>query len=98
MKALDRGSAVLIEVEFRKQTPFGTAALFDPTAPKVTITDAAGVERVTDAALTRSALGQYYYICQTATGWATGVYAVKVTSSDGGYADVTIGPGEFGLR
>lgn len=67
MTNIDRGSAVLIEVEFKKQTPFGTAVLFDATNPKVTITDSAGTDKVTDAALTRSALGQYYYVCQTST-------------------------------
>jgi len=96
--AFDKGSAVLVEVEFRKQTPFGTADFFDPASPKITITDPGGTDKVVDAALTKDTTGKYHYICQTAVDWQSGKYTGKVTGGDGAYTDVTINKEVFKLR
>lgn len=98
MQTYDKGSAIIIEVEFKKQTPFGSAAYFDPSTAKVTVTDPTGTNKVTDASLTQSTTGKYYYICQTETTWAAGIYSVKVTSTDGSASDVTVDYTGFKLR
>ena len=94
----DKGSSVLIEVEFKKQTPFGTSSYFDPTSSSITITDPDGTDVVSAAALTSSGVGQYYYICQTLVTWASGGYKVEVTASDGVNSDVTVDPQGFILE
>ena len=90
MEKYDRGSAIVIEVEFKQHTPFGTDAYFDPTDPKITITDPQSVAKVTDSALTKSSTGKWYYICQTTTSWDVGIYKSKVTATSGTYNDITI--------
>lgn len=95
---LDKGSAIVLEVEFKQHTPFGTDAYFDPTVPKVSVIDKMGVLKVTDADLIKSTVGQYYYVCQTATNWDTGKYQVKVTATSGAYSDVTINTAGFELK
>jgi hypothetical protein len=85
----DRGSAVLLEVEFKKRTPFVGDALFDPASSTITITDNLGTVRVSAASLTQSATGQWYYICQSEVTWRTGEYKVVISASDGTNADIT---------
>ena len=97
MTTYDRGSAVVIEVEFKQHIPFGADAYFDPTVPKVTVTDPTGVEKVAAADLTKSTTGKWYYICQTATGWSAGIYQAKVTATSGSYTDITINAMSFKL-
>lgn len=97
MQTHDKGSAIIIEVEFKKQTPFGTAAYFDPTTPKITIKDSTGMAVITDANLTKSAVGKWYYICQTLSTWNAGAYTAVVTATDGTWNDITILK-VFGLR
>lgn len=98
MITVDRGSAVLLEVEFKRTTPFGTEDYFDPTTPKITVTDPAGTVKTNAADLLRQATGKWYYICQTETTWAVGIYGVKITSSDGTASDVTVDDFGFKLR
>lgn len=86
----DKGSAVVLEVEFKQYTPFGATAYFDPTSPKVSVIDNTGVFKVTDGVLTKSTVGKYYYVCQTGTSWEKGFYQVKVTATSGAYTDVTM--------
>ena len=93
----DRGSVLVLQVEFKKQTPFGTLDYFDPTVPKITITDPGGTDKVSAADLTKSTVGKYYYLCQTATTWMPGKYKTKVTATDGSYTDVTVDPEAFEL-
>ena len=98
MESFDRGSTVLVQVEFKRNVPFGDPEYFDPTTPKITIYDAAGLPKVTDADLQKQAVGKYYYICQTAVNWATGIYSGKSTGSDGSYSDVTTAVDLFVLK
>lgn len=93
----DRGSSVLIEVEFQKNTPYGDAEYFDPSTSEINISDPEGTLKVDSAALIKSAVGKYYYICQTATNWLPGEYRIEVLASDGTYSDVTITPNGFEL-
>ena len=86
----DRGSSVVLEVEFKQYTPFGTTVYFDPTIPKISVTDEAGTLKVTEATLLKSTVGKYYYVCQTGTDWIEGLYKSKVTATSGAYTDVTI--------
>ena len=95
----DRGSAILIEATFEQATPFvSTLVKFDPTTPTVTITDSAGTAKVSAAALTKAATGQFYYICQTATNWITGDYKVSVTGLDGTVVGLSVELPGFTLR
>lgn len=98
MITVDRGSAVLIEVEFKRTAPFGTEDYFDPTTPKITVTDPAGTVKVNAVDLSRQSVGQFYYICQTATNWSTGQYSAVVTATDGTYTDTTTEPRSFYLK
>jgi hypothetical protein len=97
MESYDRGSAILVEVEFKEPPPFGTYTYFDPTSPLITVTDANKTEKVGGQSLTKSAVGKYYYVIQTQVGWIAGVYEVKVTASSSPYSDVTIAPSSFRL-
>lgn len=100
IKAKDRGSAVLVQVEFKKQAPYGTLDYFDPVAPKISVIDPAGNLKVTDADLTKkdALVGKYFYICQTGVDWPVGVYSTKATGGDGTYADVTVNSETFKLK
>ena len=87
----DRGSAIVLEVLFKKHDPFDTDVAFDPTTPKITVTDSAGVVKVDAANLISNAVvGEWYYNLQTAVDWVKGTYKVKVTGSYGSYSDITI--------
>ena len=93
----DRGSAIVIEVEFKKQEPFIAALYFDPITPKITITDSLGTNKISDITLTKKTTGKWYYICQTLTSWNIGVYSVKVAASTDTYNDITINLENFEL-
>lgn len=95
----DRGSPVLTEVTFKKQTAFGTLALYDPNNyPTFTVTDQNREVKVSAQDLTKSSTGKWYYITQTAVNWAIGEYETKVSSTDGTNSDITIKPKDFILK
>lgn len=98
----DRGSAILVQVEFKKNDPYGDMAYFDPTnpTPVISIIDPQGNLKVTDAALTKKdALeGRYFYICQTAENWPGGLYRAKAKGGDGTYSDITVNAEIFRLK
>jgi hypothetical protein len=98
MEHYDKGSAIVIEVEFKQHTPFGVEAYFDPTSPTVTVTDTEGTDKIDGEALIRSDTGKWYYVCQSLVAWITGIYSVKVVASDGTYGDVTVEPEGFILE
>lgn len=90
MVTKDRGSAITILVEFKKNDPFGTAAYFDPAIlPTIMVTDPLGAVKVNGQNMTKKDTGRYYYVCQTATTWETGVYTSKAEGGDGTYNDIT---------
>jgi phosphoribosyl-dephospho-CoA transferase len=93
------GSAITIESEFKKHTPFGTDDYYDPTLPvaKITVTDPGGVKKVDAQNMVMSSVGKYYYVIQTATNWTAGVYQVLVTSGDGTNTDVALDTSAFAL-
>ena len=97
MEKFDRGSAIVIEVEFKRNDAFGTPTLFDPTSPTISIIDIEGTLKVTDAALTKSTTGKWSYICQTLTAWESGIYKSRVKAVSGSYNDVTVDPLSFEL-
>lgn len=98
MATYDKGTAVLIEVEFQRQTPFGSLAYFDPTSPLITVLQPGGAEIVTDAALTKSDTGKYYYVLQTAETWTSGTYGTEVTGVDGSYTARDVNTAAFKLE
>lgn len=81
--SFNKGDTVLIEVEYKKQTPFGSLAYFDPTSPTIDIVAPNGTIQVDDAVMTQSATGKYYYLCQTLTTWMGGHYRIDAPSTDG---------------
>lgn len=89
IKSFNRGSPVLIEIEFKKYVPFDDPAYYDPNTKTVTVTDPDGTAVVDGGALTKSATGKYYHILQTTTGFVAGNYQVTANSSDGTYSDAT---------
>lgn len=97
MDIFDRGSAVIIEVEFKQDAAFGTAVYFDPTTPKITVYDPEGTPMVTDANLVRTTTGKWSYTCQTGTDWESGWYKTKVVATSGIYEDATVNPKAFKL-
>jgi hypothetical protein len=98
IRSYHRGSPVLIEVEFKKLTPFAAdPAYYDPTTKTVTVTDPDSTDVVDAGALTKSAVGKYYHILQTTTGYVAGTYQVSVSSGDGSYTDVTTEAAAFSL-
>lgn len=97
MVTFDRGSSLIVEVNFEQNTPFGGKVAFNPTSPKITITDPSGVVKVTEADLTGVSTGKFYYTCQTATTWEAGYYSIKVTAASGSFSDITINPQGFEL-
>lgn len=98
-KTYDKGSAVLMEVEFKRRSPFGSDLLFNPTSASITITDEQGSKKIDAAAFTGSAgTGQMYYICQTALDWASGAYAVTIHATDDLNSDIAKMERAFQLR
>lgn len=98
MAIFDRGTAIKAEVEFFEAVPFRDDARFDPSSPTITVTDPASTEKVAAQAMTKAAKGKYYYIIQTASGWATGDYIVKIEGGDGTYSAVKQRLKAFELR
>lgn len=98
MSTYDRGSPVLIEVDIKKQVPFGALDYFDPVEAKITITDPLGTVKVNANDMIKSETGKYYFICQTDVAWATGNYSGKVAVRDATYNDITINRQAFRLR
>ena len=94
----DAGSPILIEVEFKKVTPFDNYEYYDPDTSSITITDPDDVVKVDEAALTQTDTGKYYYVCQTLEGWAVGIYRVRIDSTSGSYSDVENDYRNFQLR
>lgn len=98
----DRGSAILIQVEFKRNPPFGSPEYFDPTdpAPTIVILDPQNVEKVAETAMTKKEgeVGKFFYICQTLENWLTGEYKAKCKGGDGTYTDVTIEEKAFKLK
>ena len=90
IQSFNKGDTVLIEVEFKKQTPFGSLSYFDPTAPTIDITAPNGTTQVTAAVLVKTDVGKWYYLCQTLTSWMGGHYNIKSPSTDGTYNGVEI--------
>ena len=82
----DKGTTVLIEIEFKKQTPFGALTYFDPVSPTVDVIDPYGTTVVNGDALTQSDTGKWYYLCQTTeASWPSGKYTVKTDPTDSLY-------------
>jgi hypothetical protein len=90
METFDLGSAILIEVEFKTNNPFGSEDYYNPATSTITVYDAYDNVKVDAAALIQSDTGKYYYIIQSTIDWSDGVYKVKVDSGNGSYDDVTI--------
>jgi len=85
MKLLDITETAIIEVEVKDNA----GNYVDPiTSITITITDPDGTEVVSGAAMSKSAVGQYYYDYTIPSGAVKGCYLVKVTVTDG--ARVTI--------
>jgi hypothetical protein len=89
MENFDLGSAVLIEVEFKTNTPFSTEDYYDPASATITVYDEGENVKVDGAALVKSATGKYYYVIQTLITWEPGLYKVKIDAGNGTYDDVT---------
>ena len=99
MNTYDRGTAILITVEFKKQTPFGTANDYDPaTSQTIDIVDPGGNVMFAAAPLTKVGVGQYEYVCQTAASWWVGTYTVKATAVDGSSTSITYNRQAFTLQ
>ena len=94
----DKGSAVTIEVEFKKYTAFGEYAYFDPSSHKITVTDTNGNVKIDAVDLVKEETGKYYYIVQTETDWITGKYETKISSSDPTNTDITKDGRSFYLK
>lgn len=96
----DRGSPVIIPVTFYDNSnPHSeTEVLIDPTSPTVTIRDPKGTAQITAQALSKTELGKYTYVCQTATDWLTGEYEVQINATSGSYTDITIDVQNFILK
>ena len=99
MNTYDRGSAIVVEVTFKRYVPFSnSSSYYDVTSPKVTITDPDGNVVVDAQDLTKSETGKYYYFCQTLVTWSIGIYEIKATSSEGSLNDVTVDETGFVLK
>lgn len=86
IKTVNRGTAVTIELEYKKRVPFGSPVYFDPaTTPTVTIKDEHGTAVVDAQDATKSDVGKWYYFCQTDVAWHPGDYTVETSPTDGTY-------------
>jgi hypothetical protein len=95
---IDRGSPVLIEVEIKKQAPFGSLALYDPANPPTIIVTSPSGATVAETVATKSATGQYYCILQTTVAFEKGVYHSEAVISDTDYDDIKIEANSFRLK
>jgi hypothetical protein len=99
METYDRGSPIVIEVEIKQYTPFGSSAYIDPdTTYNMTITDPDKKPVLIDQQMTKSAVGKYYYIYLSELTAAPGDYGVQVDITHGGVSDVEIEERLFKLR
>jgi len=71
-KIFDRGEQVLIESQPKKQNEFGELEAIDPSAFTVTVTDAGGTTQIDAVSMVQSTTGKWYYVIETAVGWAAG--------------------------
>lgn len=85
----ERGSAINVTTITKKKIPFENYVVFDPDTIKLTITDPSGAVKVDDVDMIKRTgyVGQYYYVCQTGTGWVVGVYQARITVTSGEYTD-----------
>lgn len=97
MEKLDKGSVVMIEVEFKKAIPFAADEYFDPTTPKITIKDSLGTVKISEQLLVKASIGKWYAICQTQTSWKEGSYSAIVVAVDGTYTGIDVDPKSFEL-
>jgi hypothetical protein len=87
----NRGTTVLIELEYKKRQPFGTAAYFDPsTTPTVTVQDPHGTTVADAQDATQSATGKWYYLLQTEVAWQPGDYTITADPTDGTYIGMEV--------
>ena len=100
MEQYDRGSAITIEVEFKKYTPFTGHTYFDPNTFTITVTDSAGAKKVDAVSLEKKETGKYFYVVQTEKTWEDGTYIVEINSTITAPSnkDVTIDPDLFYLK
>jgi len=74
-----RGNAILIEIEVEKHLPFEEASFNNPeNGVTISITDPNGDLVVTEQSMLYHALGQYYYIYQSAVDGKLGKYSANV--------------------
>jgi hypothetical protein len=81
------GQSVVIEVEIKEYTPYGSYAYADPASgATIAITNSSGTSIVSATALTKSAVGKYYYIWQTVVGThSVGSYTATIAVDDTTY-------------
>ena len=79
MANFDVGETIICAVEVKN-----TAGTYtDPqTSMQITITDKNWVVKANDVAMTKDAVGEYHYDCQTA-GYIDGKYEVEYKATDG---------------
>lgn len=101
MRPIDRGGAVLLEVDFRKRSPHASIEYYDPTSAEVTVTDPSSTVVVTSqvmSATNASSAGLWHAIIQTSTDWVIGLYETKVIAFDGVIRDYNVEPRVFELE
>jgi len=98
---IDRGGAVLVEVEFRKRSPHASLEFYDPTSATVTVTNPTSTIVITSqvmSATNASSTGLFHAIIQTSTSWTLGMYETKVIAFDGTVQDYGVEPRIFELE
>ena len=73
-------------------------ALIDPTSMTITIRDPDGDVAVEDQAMTKKAVGQYYYQYRTSTLTTRGQYAGEILATDGSGETAIVTPIAFSFR
>lgn len=81
-KPIQKGEAIILEVEFEKKIPFKGFVLNDPASPTVTVTDPNNAVVVNAAPLVRDSTGKWSYVVFTQTSWVVGDYSATIASSD----------------
>ena len=84
MKTYDRGTAIYLKATLKDVT----GALVDPTSITISIADSAGAAKVTDAAMTKTLLGEYFYIWQSAEVDPVGGCTVTIKAVKDGYTSI----------
>ena len=83
---IDRGGAILVEVEFRKRAPHASISLYDPSSATITVTDPSSTVVVASQVMSVTNVnspGLFHANIQTSTSWALGLYETKVIAFDG---------------